>query len=342
MGYLAISSSSHININKVCSFPFVSLSDVPGMEVDDQSCYETALGYYQHTWHTLVFPVLWCTDQYPLFPADGQILCKWVHCFHFSIHSDSKEQVDASQSIRLQCSFISSHIHSNILAKLLPAHHYWMPDLWQCHWAPSQYFGSFTPHWHHALLDMWLGSQGLHTEVVTLSHSTMGKSGAISMPVLPMYPIMGSEGPQSFIRARQRCDYVLFIQRRAGTTSGMPQISQVWQAITTIQVHQTVRGGLGGPGPWTIRFFCSSLLCTWHMLSHKEYTSNSYMYSASTHYNYYSISHTSYLPLPSSFIKMINQLSTMIKHNNTSITEWPFGPFHNAISHGMAEGEYRN
>ena len=176
-------------------------------------------------------------------PVDGQILCKWVCCFHFSIHSDTKGQVDASQSIHLQCSFISSYIYAAIFLLNFFQHIInQRPNLWQCHWVPSQYFSSFTPYWHNVLLDMWLSSQVLHAEVVTFSHSTIGKSSAISMPVLPMYPIMGPKGQWSFIRARQGCDYVLFVPRKAATTRWMLWISQVWQAIRTIQAHQMLEG----------------------------------------------------------------------------------------------------
>ena len=68
---------------------FYGLISCP-MIVDDQSCHETTLGCYPCAWHALVFLLLWCPGQCPLFCGHGQILCQWVHCYHFPIYSDSK------------------------------------------------------------------------------------------------------------------------------------------------------------------------------------------------------------------------------------------------------------
>ena len=57
----------------------------------------------------------------------------------------------------------------------------------------------------------------MHAKVGTFPHSARGKIGAVSMPTLPLYPSMGSEGPQSVIRAGKRCEYALFIQRKTRT-----------------------------------------------------------------------------------------------------------------------------
>src|ERR1700677_336939 len=86
----------------------------------------------------------------------------------------------------------------------------------------------------------------------TFSDSAMGNAGAVPMPVLPLYPNMGSEGQRSFIRAGERCEYAMFIQRQAGS---MPQMSHLCHAVTTTQAFQTVRGSLGGSGPRKNRFF---------------------------------------------------------------------------------------
>ena len=148
-----------ISMRWVVSAMFNEPISYPSMAVVAPSYHKTTFEYYCYTQHTLVFPVLWCNYQYPLFPEFGQRVCPTVCDLLFNPLRPwlwLKEQVKTCKSICLWCTFIPSHLCIDISTKLLPVHCHWRPHLWQCHWAAPEHNRPFTPFWHYAFLDMWV------------------------------------------------------------------------------------------------------------------------------------------------------------------------------------------
>lgn len=124
-GSLATSSARHIGINEVRNFPMFSSFSVLFIflvTVDYRSCHAVNLRCNSHAQRPLVFPVLWCICQYPLFPWGRQVLCSGVRIYCTSTYSGSKYQVEASKFVCLQYSGLSSHICNHFPAQFFSPH----------------------------------------------------------------------------------------------------------------------------------------------------------------------------------------------------------------------------
>ena len=99
-----------ISMRWVVSAMFNEPISCPSMAVVAPSYHKTTFEYYYYTQHTLVFPVLWCNYQYPLFPEFGQRVCPTVCDFTFQSTQTLALTQRAGQNLQIYLPLM--HLHS--------------------------------------------------------------------------------------------------------------------------------------------------------------------------------------------------------------------------------------
>ena len=122
----------------------------------------------------------------------------------------------------------------------------------------------------------------------TFSHSALGAASAISMLHLQKDSILGSERPGCFIRAGERCDYAVLIQRWAGTMLSMSHLPGQHHYPSSPSNWQR---GFGWPLAFKNQNHCSLQVCTCYYLCLQKWKSLDLLYLPCTCHSHLAHSH---------------------------------------------------